>query len=361
MNGTVFSIALAVGAAVSFGIGMALEHRGANRAPSRRNAHPGLLFDLLRSRHWRWGLIVAAGGYITQAIAFGTGRLVLIEPVMTLALVVALAAGAVIDHRALTRRQWATVLVTTAGVLVFTATTAPDAGRESAPIGTWAPWLAAMGAVTLLVVLVSSHWRPRHRAGGLAAVAGCMYGVTDALTKTVTDGVGHHGIHVLTTWYPYALLVAGAIAFMAQQTAYHASRLADAQPALSVTEPVVGSIIGITVLQEHVHLTTITDFLDSIAVVVMLVGIVTLGRLSDGACAAEPGCPEGEAMGPVAGTAAAGAVVAEIIDDAHRAHRASKQGAPSPTSPTSPPSPTGAPGPPGGMTPGKHRGKHRHA
>lgn len=303
----VLPIGLAVAAALSFGVGMALEHRGASGAPSRVNAHPGLLMDLLKSSHWRLGLVVTGAGYILQAVAFGTGRLVIIEPIMTLALVVALAAGGLIHHRPLTHHQWLVVGGTTAAVLVFTATTAPDRGVSAAPVGTWVPWLTAIGVATLAVVLLSSHWPPRRRAGALALVAGCMYGITDALTKSVTDGLARHGVHVLTTWEPYALVAVGATAFMAQQTAYHASRLADAQPALSVTEPIIGSAIGITVLQEHVHLTTVTDFVDGIAVVVMLVGIVALGRLADRECAPE------EALEPAAATAAAGTAVAEAI------------------------------------------------
>lgn len=313
MSATTLSIVLALGAATSFGIGMALEHRGANRAPARQHAHPGLLFDLLRSNHWRWGLIITGAGYVMQAVAFGTGRLVLIEPIMTLALVVALAFGGIIDHRPLTHRQWATVLATTAAVLVFTATTAPAAGRESAPITTWAPWLAGVGVAGGIVVLVSGHWPARWRAGGLALAGGCMYGVTDALTKTVTDGLGHHGVHVFASWTPYALLLAGTAAFFAQQTSYHASRLADAQPALSVSEPVVGTVIGITVLREHVHLTPFVDIVDGMAVVIMLIGIVTLGRLADRVCPEDPD----ETLEPAPGTAAAGTAVAQAVAAEH--------------------------------------------
>lgn len=314
-------IGLAVGAAMSFGVGMALEHRGASGAPSRVNAHPGLLKDLLKSSHWRLGLVVTGIGYVLQAVSFGTGRLVIIEPIMTLALVVALAAGGLIDHRPLTHHQWLVVGTTTAAVLVFTATTSPDRGVSSAPIATWVPWLAAIGAATLLVVLLSSHWPPRRRAGALALVAGCMYGVTDALTKGVTDSLGRHGVHVLTTWEPFALVAVGATAFMAQQTAYHASRLADAQPALSVTEPIVGSVIGITVLQEHVHLTTVTDFVDGVAVVVMLLGIVALGRIADRECD-EAGSAMEPAPATAADTAAAAAAAGTAVTEAIRAEQA---------------------------------------
>lgn len=324
----VLPIGLAVGAALSFGVGMALEHRGASGAPSRVNAHPGLLKDLLKSSHWRLGLIVTGAGYILQAIAFGTGRLVIIEPIMTLALVVALAAGGLIHHRPLTHRQWMVVGATTAAVLVFTATTAPARGVNSAPIGTWVPWLIGVGIATVLVVLLSSHWPPRRRAGALALVAGCMYGITDALTKSVTDGLGRHGVHVLTTWEPYALVTVGAIAFMAQQTAYHASRLADAQPALSVTEPIMGSAIGITVLQEHIHLTTVTDLVDGMAVLVMLVGIIALGRLADRECevsAGDEAVEPASSPAPAAGTAAAGTAVAEAIRAEQAEERAATQ------------------------------------
>lgn len=338
MSGVGWSIAFAVTASVSFGIGMALEHRGANKAPSRTNAHPGLLFDLLRSGHWRLGLLITMAGYGLQALAFATGRIVMIEPIMTLALVIALAAGGIINHQPLTRRQWLTAAATTAAVLVFTSTTAPAAGRESAPLATWEPWMIGIGAGAAMVLLISSHWRPRWRAGSLALLAGCTYGLTDALTKTVTDGLGHQALGLFTTWFPYALFGFGAMAFATQQTAYHASRLADAQPALSVTEPVVGSLIGITVLREHVHLHTSTDIVDGIAVVVMLVGIVLLGRLSDREVVDDAGTtPVPEP--PAGGTAAGGTALAEAA--AALREQVRREGPVAHRTPTTPGQPSG--------------------
>lgn len=275
------SILLAAGAAVCFGLGMAWEHRGAAGTTPRDTVHPGLVVDLLRSRHFRIGLSLTAAGYVMQATAFGNGRLVQAEPILILSLVVALATSGLLHRRPLTRQQWTAVLATTGAVVVFTATTAPSAGREAAPIGSWLPWLVGVGGLGVTAALASPHWSRRWRAGSLAVAGGAIYGTSDALTKTVADALAHHGVHVVASWPLYALVAAGVAAFLAQQTAYHSGRLADAQPALSVTEPVVGSLIGVTVLHEHVRTGPLLSAVDAVAVVVMAAGVIALGRLAD--------------------------------------------------------------------------------
>lgn len=281
MSSQLVPLVLAAGAAVCFGLGMVWEHRGAASARPRRGVHPGLVADLLRSGHFRAGLALTLSGYVLQALAFGSGRLVLAEPVLTLSLVVALATSGIVHHRPLTAHQWMAVVATTGAVVVFTATTAPTAGRESAPITSWLPWLVATGALAVAAFVVGPHVTVRWRAGVLAVAGGAVYGVSDALTKTVADALAHHGVHVVVTWPLYALVAAGIVAFLAQQTAYHAGRLADAQPALSVTEPVVGALIGITVLGERVRAGPLLSAVDAIAVVVMAGGVVALARLTD--------------------------------------------------------------------------------
>lgn len=275
-------IALALAAALCIGLGMALEHRGAARARHRSSVHPGLVLDLVRSSPaWRAGLLLTVAGYGLQAAAFGTGRLVVVEPLLILALVVSLAASGLLARRPLTRAQWLAALATAGAVVLFTAVATPNAGRASAPIGSWAPWLGGVGGALGVVALVSPRWSPRWRAGALAACAGCAFGISDALTKSVADAVGSGGAAVLATWFPYALGAVGVAAFLTQQSAYHAGRLADAQPALSVSEPLVGSIIGVSVLREHVHGTTPETVAAALAVAVMTAGIVVLGRLAD--------------------------------------------------------------------------------
>jgi drug/metabolite transporter (DMT)-like permease len=281
MGSEAVPIVLAAGAAVCFGLGMAWEHRGAAGTTPRRSVHPGLVVDLLKSRHFRIGLSLTVCGYAMQATAFGSGRLVQAEPILTLSLVVALATSGFLHHRPLTRHQWAAVLATTGAVIVFTATTAPAAGRETAPIGAWLPWLAGVGGAGVAAALASPHWPRRWRATSLALAGGALYGTSDALTKTVADSLAHHGTEILATWPLYALVAAGTAAFLAQQTAYHSGRLADTQPALSVTEPVVGSLIGITVLREHVRTGPVLSAVDALAVVVMAAGVIALGRLAD--------------------------------------------------------------------------------
>jgi drug/metabolite transporter (DMT)-like permease len=276
------AVGAALGAAGVVGVGMALEHRGAGQARPRSTVHPGLLADLLRSPAWRAGWVLTLAGYGLQAVAFAAGRLVVVEPLLCVALVVALGTSGLLHRRPLTARQWLAVLVTTAAILAFTVLASPAAGRASAPIGSWLPWLAGVGALVLGAFALGPLLPPRLRALAMASAGGATFGISDALTKTVLVGVVHHGPAILASWPPYGLVLAGTLGFLCQQTAYHQSRLADAQPALSAAEPVVGALVGLTVLREHLHpVTPLGGAAEAVAAAAMLGGIVALASLAD--------------------------------------------------------------------------------
>lgn len=276
------AVGAALGAAGVVGIGMALEHRGAGQARPRSTLHPGLLADLLRSPAWRLGWALTLVGYGLQAVAFATGRLVVVEPLLCVALVVALGTSGLLHRRPLTPLQWLAVLATTAAILTFTLLASPAAGRATAPLASWWPWLAGVGGLVLAAFSLGPLLPARARALGLASAGGATFGISDALTKSVLVSLVHHGLGVLGTWYPYGLVLAGTLAFLCQQTAYHQSRLADAQPALSAAEPVVGALVGLTVLREHLRTSSpLADALEALAAVVMLAGILALASLAD--------------------------------------------------------------------------------
>jgi threonine/homoserine efflux transporter RhtA len=121
--------------------------------------------------------------------------------------------------------------------------------------------------------------RGARRAVCFAFATGVLFGITAALTKSSVVLVDHHGFGALGHWEPYALVVLGALGFVVNQRAFQAGSLTASLPTLTVVEPIVASLIGITMLHETLPT---EGALEWIAVVVsataMVVATVVLSR-----------------------------------------------------------------------------------
>ena len=113
----------------------------------------------------------------------------------------------------------------------------------------------------------------------LAFAAGCVYGLTAALTKSTLDLFDHGVLDAFTHWQPYALAAAGFVGFLLNQSAFQAGHLAASLPAMAVTDPVVGCVIGVTLFGETLGATGVGAIAaTAAAVVVMAVATVSLAR-----------------------------------------------------------------------------------
>ena len=117
-----------------------------------------------------------------------------------------------------------------------------------------------------------------------------MFGLTAALTKTFVDQIQHGVPYTASHWEVYALAVLSIVGILFTQHGFHASSLSASLPALEATEPLVASIVGVTLLHEHLNGRTPFDnvlitasILTTLACVVLLASIA--GR---GAAAVQP-------------------------------------------------------------------------
>jgi len=182
----------------------------------------------------------------------------------------------------------------------------PRGGSVARPGGfTWV--VAAMatvvvaGAVAGLAVVRLWHAAPTtaaRKAALLAISAAVVWGFVDAVIKEFSAQAGLGLYAVLTSWSPYVLVVAGALGVFLVSNAFQAGPLAASQPALTITEPVIASILGVTLFGEHLrhgplHLTG-----EVVSGLLLVVSVVVLSRSPLIARS-----PEAE---PVAGRAAPG-------------------------------------------------------
>ena len=267
----------ALGAACSFGVGVALQHRQVQR--ERGRSAFGLLYRLSRRRLWLAGIGLAVAAYGLQAVALAFGPLAVVAPVVATDLLFALPIAAMWERRRMLRLEWAGCALVGAGVAVFVVFSPPSPGRYD---GAAREWFLAFGAVALISAAAAAAaivGRRATRASLLAVAAGVVFGMTAAVTLSLTRMVRFgDGTAVLARWQPWALLALGISGLLLSATAYKAGALRASLPVMDTVEPVAGVLIGAVVFGERLATSPAALVAQLAAAVVAVVGIVLLGR-----------------------------------------------------------------------------------
>jgi surface polysaccharide O-acyltransferase-like enzyme len=122
----------------------------------------------------------------------------------------------------------------------------------------------------------------------LASATGILYGSAAALTKSVMSYLDDGFVDLITSWEVYALIVVITLGTYLQQSAFQAGSLSQSLPAISVLEPVVAVILGLTVMEEDLRADGLEWALIAVSAVAMLVATAALARSQGEAVPAEP-------------------------------------------------------------------------
>lgn len=274
------AILLALLAELCAAISTVVQQQQASVVRVRRAFDPKLLIDLVRQPLWLVGVAVMLAGYGFQAAALGVGDLVLVEPLLGTGVALAVPLAALWRGRMPTRTEMLAAVAVGGGVAAFLAVGHPSGGKSVAGVGGWLPWLAGVLALGFLTAGFSPRLRSTQRGIALAALAGCSFGITDGLTKSIIHLAGEHPGALLTAWELWALAGFGLLGFLAQQSAFHAAPLSVSLPASALLEPVVGTFIGLTVLGEHLRGNAPALTGQLLAVAVAAFGVIVLSRSS---------------------------------------------------------------------------------
>jgi drug/metabolite transporter (DMT)-like permease len=245
------AVMLAVAAALSFACANVLQQRIAARLTTGAAFDVGVLGRLARRPLWLLGAALVLAAFGLQAAALGTGRLVVIEPVLASALLFSLAIAAWADGRRMRAGEWLAALATFGGLAAFLTAARPTGGRSTASAGLLG--LAVAAAVVFVAVCAGLSIRavPSRRALLLGLCGGCGAGVTDALTKSVAVLAGARWLGVFADPRLYLLAVMGLLTYTVQQNGYRAASLAAFLPTFAVLEPIVGSLLGLLIYHER--------------------------------------------------------------------------------------------------------------
>jgi hypothetical protein len=261
------------------GLGFVLQQHAAERAPLSDMLSFRLLLDLVRVPLWRGGIGCMVIGQILGALALTVGDLSRVEPLLATNLLFAMALARWLSDQALGWAGWSGVVSLIGGVAVFMVAGRPQQGSgQVGPLRYWlvlALVLAVSGGFVLAALVVALV----HRPPLLAASAGVLYGVQDALTRSSGTIAADHGVAgLLASWEPWALVATAVVSLMLVQSAFEAGPLRESLPPLSAAEPLAGIACGIGLLDDTLRSTPGALAWQSVALVAVLAGIFLLGR-----------------------------------------------------------------------------------
>jgi drug/metabolite transporter (DMT)-like permease len=279
--GTTIAVLAGLAAAGSFGAGVALQHRQAQLAPAVRRAPMGLLAHLARQRLWLAGIALAAAAYGLQALALALAPLALVAPVVATDLLFALPLAARWSRRRMRVKDWAGCMLAGGGVAIFLAASPPSAGRTDAPARDWALAFAAVALVAGAAVTAAKATHGPARAGLLALASGAVFGLSAALTLSVTRVLGTVRIgHVLGHWQLWALVALGTVGLLLSASAFQAGTLSASLPVIDTAEPVSAVLLGTFLFDERLAASPAGLALQLAGSAAAVAGIIVLGRSS---------------------------------------------------------------------------------
>ena len=275
---TAIAVLAALGAAGSFGVAAALQHRQAQLAPKSADLSFRLLARLAGRPLWLAGIALAALAYGLQALALAFGPLSLVAPIVATDLLFALPVAARCS-RPLRARDWLGCVLAAGGVAAFLAAAPPSSGRSDAPPR---HWLLAFACVALACVVALSASRlagGSARAALTATAAGAVFGLTAAVTLSLSRlvrAVGPGG--ALAHWQPWALLALGLAGLLLSANAFQAGALAASLPVMDTVEPVCGVLLGTLLFGERLAASPAGVGVQLAGAAAATAGITVLGR-----------------------------------------------------------------------------------
>ncbi len=286
-------ILLAVLGAGCFAVGVSLQHQGVGLVRTGETLRPSSLVALVRIPRWWLGVGTSSIGAVLHAVALGIAPLTVVQPVGVLALGLTALINARLSGRQLSSSAILAIAASTAGVVVFLLLAGGNVNSSVVPDGTElrAALPVALAVVALAIVAATSQGR--RRSLSLSTAAGISYGFTALLMRAVAQDFqagGWGGVSIVAI-VGLALAMAMGGWFMQQSYAAGPPQLAVAS--VTVVDPIVAVVIGVTLLGEAAGIPWWLGLGELLAGAVAIAGVIALANAQTG-----PARPIGRPVSP---------------------------------------------------------------
>ncbi|MGW0959762.1 DMT family transporter [Streptomyces gelaticus] len=299
MSSLALSVLLSLLSAVAYAAGAIVQERVAATGDARSLAP-------LCNRVWWAAVALNGGGAVLHVVALAYGPLSLVQPLGALTIVFALPMAALLVRRRAGATAWRGAVMATVGLAGLLALTG---NAESHSLNGTDQLIVAgvtLGAVALLALISTGVRRPVVRSVVLAGAAGIAFGIASVFVKTVAVGWSSGAV---TAGLPALLAIAGfaAAGTLLSQAAYRGAGLTAPLATVTVVNPVIAAVVGITMFGEQFRHGTAGTMVASACAVLAAGGLIllTTERLGAEHRAAQAAC-SGLPDAPVAGADAEG-------------------------------------------------------
>lgn len=277
-------IPLALLGAVFMSFGAQYQHRGVQKVErlTKTDGGAGLtgaqLWNLLRRPSWVAGTAMLGLAIVCQLAALSFAPLILVQPLGAVSLVITTLLNARISGHKPTRQSVSAIALCVAGILIFVTIAAIYATET--PISD-AQLITVLVILAAVIVVLGGTWvwlRERVSALFYILAAGMIYGFVATLAKVVINRVQNENFDWLTIVCIVALLAATASGAYFVQTAYASGPPDLVIAGLTVVDPIVAIVIGLTVLHEAVGAPVGAYIGFAVAGALAVVGVFLLAR-----------------------------------------------------------------------------------
>ena len=277
-------IPLALMGAVFMSFGAQYQYRGVTKVErlSGSSGKAGLsgrqLLSLLRRPSWVVGTGMLGLAIICQLSALAFAPLIIVQPIGAISLVITTLLNARVSGHKPTRQSGIAIVECLAGILIFVtiaafyATENPVTQRETIII------LSLLGVVLLILAGLWLWLRKRGQALFYIVASGVIYGFVATLAKVVIERIKANDFDWLTILCIVSLLAAVAIGAYFVQTAYAVGPPDLVIAGLTVIDPIVAVVIGLTILQEAANAPVWAFVGFAVAGAIAVTGVITLAR-----------------------------------------------------------------------------------
>lgn len=244
MSALALSVVLSIVSAVAYAGGAIVQERVAvSSSPDDR-------YGPLRRPSW-WAAMALNGlGGLLHVVALAYGPLSLVQPLGALTIVFALPMAALFVGRRAGAAAWRGAIMATVGLAGLLSLVGASDGHALDGAAQWAVGLVTGGAVVALMIAGRvAHRHPAVRSVLLATASGIAFGMSSVFTKTVavdwSSGIAPAELPSLAVIGAFAV---GGV--LLSQAAYRGGGLAAPLATLTVVNPVLAAVVGLTLFGE---------------------------------------------------------------------------------------------------------------
>src|SRR4051794_21148616 len=254
-------VPLGVAASVVYGSSIVIQHRTAQQhADAGGETSASSLLRLAPNPLWLLAVISDFAGFLLQAAALSAGAVVTIQPLVVLMLPVALGVSFLLGGHRPRLGDYLGCVAVLGGLGLFLLLIGKPGDAHVPRPRTLAMAVGLVIVVGFVLCFVVVRQNRIVRGAVYGAVAGAHFGTLAVMVDAASDEAGRHGVKSLVTHAKGAvplicLCVLGVTGIVLTQMSFQIGALGATLPANLAADPLMGVLLGVVLLKEHIPLT----------------------------------------------------------------------------------------------------------